>query len=154
MYKPDITVATIVEENGRFLLVEEETEEGILLNQPAGHLEPDESLIQAAERETLEETACQVIADALVGVYLLQYDLANRGKTGYLRFAFAARVMSRLDYALDPDIVRIVWLTYEEIVASRNQHRSKLVLQTINDYQKGQRMPLSILSTLFVERKK
>ena len=72
MFKPEITVATILERNGRFLLVEEETEQGILLNQPAGHLEADESIQDAAVRETLEETACRIVPDALVGIYLLQ----------------------------------------------------------------------------------
>ena len=75
MIKPEITVATVIEKDNRFLLVEEETEYGILLNQPAGHLEADESLAEAAVRETLEETACELIPEALVGVYLLQYCL-------------------------------------------------------------------------------
>ena len=152
MFKPEITVATILERNGRFLLVEEETEQGILLNQPAGHLEADESIQDAAVRETLEETACQIVPDALVGIYLLQYTVAGNRKVSFLRFAFSGKIVSECDQPLDPDILRTVWMTYEEIVASRHRHRSKLVLQSIEDYLKGQRISLSVLSTLFVER--
>lgn len=152
MFKPEITVATILERNGRFLLVEEETEQGILLNQPAGHLEADESIQDAAVRETLEETACRIVPDALVGIYLLQYTVAGNRKVSFLRFAFSGRIVSECDQPLDPDILRTVWMTYEEIVASRHRHRSKLVLQSIEDYLKGQRISLSVLSTLFVER--
>lgn len=154
MYKPEITVATVIEKRGRFLMVEEETGQGLLLNQPAGHLEADESIQEAAIRETLEETSYQVAVESLVGIYLLQYTLEKGEKVSFLRFAFAGKVVSKLEQALDPDIVRAVWLTYEELVASRHRHRSKLVLQSVEDYLRGQRMPLSALSTFFVERNK
>ncbi len=153
MFKPEITVATILERDGRFLLVEEETERGILLNQPAGHLEVNESIQDAAVRETLEETACRIVPDALVGIYLLQYTLDGGKKTSFLRFAFSGTIVSELDQPLDPDILRTVWMSYEEMVACRHRHRSKLVLQSVDDYLKGQKVPLSVLSTLFVERK-
>ena len=153
MIKPEITVATVIEKDNRFLLVEEETEYGILLNQPAGHLEADESLAEAAVRETLEETACELIPEALVGVYLLQYNLKNNEKVSFLRFTFTGDIGLKQDRPLDPDILRTVWMTYEEIVACQERHRSALVLKSIDDYRKGQRMPLSVLSTFFVERK-
>lgn len=152
MFKPEITVATVLERDGRFLLVEEETEQGLMLNQPAGHLEADESIVEAAIRETLEETAYKVAPNALVGIYLLQYTLKDDSKKSFLRFTFSGKIVSKLDRSLDPDILRIVWMTYDEIVASRHRHRSKLVLQSIDDYLKGQRQSLSVLSTLFVER--
>ena len=122
MFKPEITVATILERNGRFLLVEEETEQGIQ---------------DAAVRETLEETACRIVPDALVGIYLLQYTVAGNRKVSFLRFAFSGRIVLECDQPLDSDILRTVWMTYEEIVASRHRHRSKLVLQSIEDYLKG-----------------
>ena len=152
MFKPEITVASVIEKDGRFLMVEEETEQGITLNQPA-HLEADESLQEAAIRETLEETACRMAPDGLVGVYLLQYTLEKGEKVSFLRFTFSGKVISESDRPLDPDILRAVWMTYDEILASRHRHRSKLVLQSIEDYLKGQTMPLSMLSTWFVERK-
>ena len=153
MFKPEITVASVIEKDGRFLMVEEETEQGITLNQPAGHLEADESLQEAAIRETLEETACRMAPDGFVGVYLLQYTLEKGEKVSFLRFTFSGKVISESDRPLDPDILRAVWMTYDEILASRHRHRSKLVLQSIEDYLKGQTMPLSMLSTWFVERK-
>lgn len=153
MFKPEITVASVIEKDGRFLMVEEETEHGITLNQPAGHLEADESLQDAAVRETLEETAYQMVPDGLVGVYLLQYTLEKGKKVSFLRFTFSGQALSRSDRPLDSDIMRAVWMTYDEILASRHRHRSKLVLQSVEDYLKGQNMPLSMLSTLFVERK-
>ena len=153
MLKPEITVATVIEQNSRFLLVEEETEYGILLNQPAGHLEKDESLVDAAIRETLEETAYEMIPQTLIGIYLLQYTLKDDEKVSFLRFTFTGEIGLKQNRALDPDILRTVWMTYDEIAACPERHRSSLVLKSIDDYRKGQRMPLSVLSTFFVERK-
>ncbi len=153
MFKPEITVASVIEKDGRFLMVEEETEYGVTLNQPAGHLEADESLQDAAVRETLEETAYRMVPDGLVGVYLLQYTLEKGEKVSFLRFAFSGKAVSKSDRPLDTDILRAIWMTYDEILASRHRHRSKLVLQSVEDYLKGQKTPLSLLSTLFVERK-
>ena len=153
MFKPEITVASVIEKDGRFLMVEEETEYGVTLNQPAGHLEADESLQDAAVRETLEETAYRMVPDGLVGVYLLQYTLEKGEKVSFLRFAFSGKAVSKSDRPLDTDILRAIWMTYDEILASRHRHRSKLVLQSVEDYLKGQKTPLSLLSTLFVDRK-
>ena len=143
LWKPNVTVAAIVERGGRFLLVEEETDRGRLFNQPAGHLDPDETLLQAVVRETLEETACVFEPAALLGVY--QYRQRDSDVT-YLRFAFTGEVTARQEgRALDHGIVRAVWLTPDEIRASAGRHRSPLVMRCIEDYLAGQRYPLKLL---------
>ncbi len=148
IWKPSVTVAAIIEEGRQFLLVEEETSDGIRFNQPAGHLDPGESLIEAVSREALEETAHEFTPQALVGVYMSRY-LSNR--TGddvtYLRFAFSGRVGARHDRPLDEGILRAVWMTYDELVACREKHRSPLVLQCVDDYLAGKRSPLSMIYT-------
>ena len=143
VWKPDVTVAAVVERNGRFLLVEEHTERGILFNQPAGHLEADESITAAVARETLEETAWDFAAEHLIGVYRWR---ALDSATTYLRFAFSGRLGTHhADRALDRGIVRAVWLSPEEIRASRDRHRSPLVLRCMEDYLAGIRAPLDLL---------
>ncbi len=148
IWKPAVTVAAIIEESGRFLLVEEKTEDGIRYNQPAGHLEPNESLEQAVVRETLEETAHDFTPKALLGMYLLHYH-SPEGKLvrTFLRFAFVGDLGRQHDRPLDPDILRTVWMTRDEIEACRNQHRSPLMMQCIDDYLQGKRAPLSLLFT-------
>lgn len=143
-----MTVAAIIERDGRFLLVEEETSDGIRFNQPAGHLDPAESLISAVSREALEETAHEFIPDALVGVYMSRYQSTRTGEdVTYLRFAFCGRVGNVHDQPLDVGILRTVWMSYEEIIATQALHRSPLVLQCIDDYLSGKRSPLSMLTT-------
>ncbi len=143
LWKPNVTVAAIVERGGRFLLVEEETDRGRVFNQPAGHLDPDETLLQAVVRETLEETACVFEPAALLGIY--QYRQRDSDVT-YLRFAFTGAVTARQEgRALDHGIVRAVWLTPDEIRASAGRHRSPLVMRCIEDYLAGQRYPLKLL---------
>ena len=143
LWKPNVTVAAIVERGGRFLLVEEETDRGRVFNQPAGHLDPDETLLQAVVRETLEETACVFEPAALLGVY--QYRQRDSDVT-YLRFAFTGEVTAQQEgRALDHGIVRAVWLTPDEIRASAGRHRSPLVMRCIEDYLAGQRYPLKLL---------
>lgn len=148
IWKPSVTVAAIIERERHFLLVEEETSDGIRFNQPAGHLDPGESLIQAVSREALEETAHEFVPDALVGVYMSRY-LSNR--TGedvtYLRFAFCGRVGAQHDQPLDDGILRAVWMNYDELLACRDKHRSPLVLQCVDDYLAGKRSPLSTIYT-------
>jgi 8-oxo-dGTP pyrophosphatase MutT (NUDIX family) len=143
VWKPDVTVAAIAERDGRFLLVEERTAEGVMLNQPAGHLEPDESLIAGCVREALEETAYQFRPRHLVGVY--RWPRPN-GKTTYLRFAFGGEA-GELQPArrLDREIVRTLWLTPDEMRASRARHRSPLVMRCVEDYLRGSRFPLELL---------
>jgi 8-oxo-dGTP pyrophosphatase MutT (NUDIX family) len=148
--RPAVTVATIVEREGRYLLVEEETRAGLKLNQPAGHLESGESLPAAAVRETLEETGWTVAPTALVGAY--RWEASDNGAT-FIRFSFAADARAH-DAArpLDAGIVRAVWLTYDEIVRRRGDHRSPLVLRCLDDYRAGARWPLDFVAEVAVQR--
>lgn len=141
-----ITVAAIVHRDGRFLLVEENVDGELRINQPAGHLEPDETLVQAVRREALEETAHPFEPEALVGTYL--WRVPGSGLT-YLRTAFCGAVGAPApDAVLDTGIERAVWLTREEIVARRPQWRSPLVLRCVDDYLAGRRYPLDLLVSL------
>ena len=143
VWKPNVTVAAVVERDGRFLLIEEETSRGRLFNQPAGHLEPGESLVDAVARETLEESAYAFTPTALVGVY--QYRSAAEGVT-YLRFAFAGAVSGHDPRrTLDSGIVRAVWLGPDEARRESARHRSPLVMRCIDDYLAGRRYSLSVL---------
>ena len=148
IWKPAVVVAAIIEKEGRFLLVEEETDEGIRYNQPAGHLEPGESLEQAVVRETLEETAHDFTPTALLGTYLLRYQ-TPKGELirTFLRFAFVGELGKQYDRQLDTGILRTVWMTREEIAGCRERHRSPLLMQCVDDYLKGQIAPLSLLFT-------
>src|SRR5262245_42946135 len=142
IWKPNVTVAAVIERDGRFLLVEEDTEYGRLINQPAGHLEPGESLLEAVAREALEETACSFAPAALLGVY--QYHHAAADVT-YLRFAFIGAASGPdPGRALDTGIVRALWLAPEEIRQAAGRHRSPLVMRCIDDYLAGRRYPLAV----------
>jgi 8-oxo-dGTP pyrophosphatase MutT (NUDIX family) len=148
IWKPSVTVAAIIERDGRFLLVEEETSDGIRFNQPAGHLDPNESLEQAVVRETLEETAHDFSPTALVGMYMARY-ISSRTQleVTYLRFAFTGTLGRMYNQPLDDGILRTVWMSHEELIASQHKHRSPLVLQCVQDYLDGKRAPLSLLYT-------
>ena len=142
-WKPNVTVAAVIERDGRFLLVEEETPEGLRFNQPAGHLEEGESLVEAAVRETLEETAYRFTPEYLVGIY--QWT-RPQGDITYLRFAYVCDVTgSEPERPLDDGIVRAVWLTPGEIAASTLPHRSPLVMRCVEDYLAGRRFPLDFV---------
>ena len=146
-WKPGVTVAAVVEQGGRYLLVEEHTIEGLRLNNPAGHLEPGESLLQAVVREVLEETACPFTPSHLVGVYLARLPRGDDNVT-YLRFAFTGSVSAPAPgRVLDEGIVRTVWLTPAEIEASRERHRSPLLWRCVQDHFAGKRYPLDLLTT-------
>jgi 8-oxo-dGTP pyrophosphatase MutT (NUDIX family) len=146
-WKPSVTVAAIVERDGRYLLVEEHTPEGLRLNNPAGHLDPGESPEQAVVRETLEETAHGFAPEALVGIYLSRFQRADEDIT-YLRMAFCGTVTGfDPDRALDHGIVRALWLTPDEVRQSAERHRSPLVLRCIEDHLAGLRHPLSLIQT-------
>jgi 8-oxo-dGTP pyrophosphatase MutT (NUDIX family) len=149
VWKPSVTVAAVIERDGRFLMVEEHSAGGLRINQPAGHLEPGESLIAAAVREALEESAHVFSPTALVGTYLSRNVASSRGgmSVTYLRFAFAGTVGDALDRPLDEGIVRALWMTRDELAACAERHRSPLVLQCIEDYLAGQRYPLGVLHT-------
>ena len=148
-WSPSVTVAAIVESEGRFLLVEEHTPEGLRLNNPAGHLDPGESPLQGVVRETLEETARAFTPDALVGVYLSRFARPATGEdVTYLRFAYCGRVGEPMSgRALDTGIVRTLWLTPDELRASSDRHRSPLVLRCVEDHLAGRRYPLDLLTT-------
>lgn len=144
IWKPHVTVAAVIERDGRFLLVEEETDDGLRFNQPAGHWEPDESLIAATRRETLEESAYHFTPRALVGIYRYRY--APKDMT-YLRFAFCGEAAGHEpDRVLDEGIVRAVWLTPDEIRAGAERHRTPLVIRCMEDYLAGRRYPLDLLT--------
>lgn len=148
IWKPSVTVAAIIERSGRFLLVEEETSDGIRFNQPAGHLEPDESLEQAVVRETLEETAHDFTPSALIGMYLSRYVSARTSQeVTYLRVAFSGTLGMLHDQPLDVGILRTLWMTYDEMLACQEKHRSPLVMRCVDDYLRGQRAPLSTIYT-------
>lgn len=148
-WKPSVTVAAIVERDGRYLLVEEHTPEGPRLNNPAGHLEPGESPLQAVVREALEETGCEFVPQALVGVYLSRFTRpATSEDVTYLRLAFAGTVGEpQPGRNLDAEIVRTLWLTPEQIAAERARHRSPLLMRCIDDHRAGRRYPLELLVT-------
>jgi ADP-ribose pyrophosphatase YjhB (NUDIX family) len=143
IWKPNVTVAAVVEREGRFLLVEEDTAHGRRFNQPAGHLESGESLTDAVARETLEETAHSFKPTALLGVY--QYYHASDEVT-YLRFAFTGEITAHdPGRALDAGIVRAAWLAPEDIRRETARHRSPLVMRCVEDYLAGRRYPLDVL---------
>jgi 8-oxo-dGTP pyrophosphatase MutT (NUDIX family) len=144
IWKPNVTVAAVIERDGRFLLVEEETADGVRLNQPAGHLDEGESLLEAAARETQEETAHAFLPRYLVGIY--QWRRPGVDVT-YLRFAFGGELLGHdPQQKLDEGILRTLWLTPAQIEASRARHRSPLVAQCVADYLAGIRYPLALIT--------
>ena len=126
-WKPNVTAAAVIERDGHFLLIEEDTADGLRLNNPAGHLDPGESPVQACVREVLEETG---------------YDIT------YMRFAFCGKAAAHHDWrSLDDGIVRAVWMTLDEIKSTADRHRSPFVIANIEDYLRGQRFPLEMVHT-------
>ena len=150
-WQPDVTVATIVVRDGRLLCVEEHAANQLVINQPAGHLEPDESLLEAAIRETREETGWIVRPTHFIGAYQWKAPTRPNESDGRhdLRFAFAADVVEEIPgYQLDEGIVRALWLTPEELQAQAPRHRSPLVWRTVADFLGGNRYPLSLAGQL------
>lgn len=144
-FRPDVTVAALVERDGRFLIVQERAARRVVLNQPAGHLEEGETLLQAVVRETLEETGHAFEPEALTGLYLWRSPM-NRT---FLRVAFSGRVQERANGArLDRAIIRTAWLTRAELEGRAPELRSPLVLRCIDDYLRGVRYPLALLGDL------
>jgi 8-oxo-dGTP pyrophosphatase MutT (NUDIX family) len=144
-WNPRVTVAAVIEHGGRFLLIEEETALGLKLNNPAGHLEPGETPAQGCAREVLEEAAYDFTPTAFLGLYLAR---SRKNSTGedqtYLRMAFCGELGAHHpQHKLDDGIVRTLWMTADEVRASHERHRSPLVLQCIEDYLAGVRLPLS-----------
>jgi 8-oxo-dGTP pyrophosphatase MutT (NUDIX family) len=152
-WRPSVTVAAIIEQDGKFLLIEEHTPEGLKLNNPAGHLDPGESPIQACAREALEESAYLFTPTFLVGLYLsrFQRELAQNHQIEditYLRFAFGGSLGAFQPHLkLDHGIVRTHWMSPDEIRASSERHRSPLLLQCMDDYLKGKRYSLEMIYT-------
>jgi 8-oxo-dGTP pyrophosphatase MutT (NUDIX family) len=142
-WQPDVTVATVVVRDGCFLMVEEDVRGELVLNQPAGHLEPDETLIEAARRETLEETGWDVEPTAFIGAYQWKTPGGADGNGGrhYLRMAFVAELGRH-----HPD--RPLDVTPGELLAEQARHRSPLVWRTISDFLAGRRFPLNALNHL------
>lgn len=142
-WTPHATVAVVVEDDqGRFLMVQERSQGQIVFNQPAGHVEKDERIIDAALRETLEETGWEVRPDYFLGIYT--FTAPANGVT-YYRFCFAATALARITDKLDDDIIAAHWLTPDELENRKTQMRSPLVLQCIKDYRNGRRFPLDVI---------
>lgn len=148
-WKPSVTVAALMERDGKFLLVEEHTDSGLKLNNPAGHLDPGESPADGCAREALEETAHHFKPTALVGIYLSRFRKQSTGEDiTYMRFAFCGTVGDEVPgMALDEGIVRAIWMTPEEIRANAHRHRSPLLLRCLDDYLSGKRYPLDMIYT-------
>ena len=146
VWKPSVTVAAVIERGGKFLLIQERISGGLVLNQPAGHLEPDETLFDAARRETLEETGWDIELTAFVGAY--QWTSPADGRH-FLRMAFAAAPRQHHpDRPLDEGIVRTLWLPPAELQACAARHRSPLVWRVVEDYLGGRRFPLQALTSV------
>lgn len=142
-WKPNVTVAAMVEDQGRFLMVREQTAAGIRYNQPAGHLEHGETLLQAVVRETMEETGWEVEPTALLGVYQAS---GAHGDTTYMRFAFICKaVRHHPERPLDQGIIEALWLTPVEIEALQAEHRGPSVARCLEDCLARQHFPLTLL---------
>jgi 8-oxo-dGTP pyrophosphatase MutT (NUDIX family) len=149
VWKPDVTVAAVVERDGRFLFVEERAGGRVVLNQPAGHLENGESLLEAVARETLEETGWTFVPRAVVGVYVWQ---PEQGPRTFLRVAFGGELVAHdPQRPLDQGILRTRWLDREQLEATRPRHRSPLVGRCVDDYLAGVRYPLALVTHLLRE---
>lgn len=145
-WKPHVTVAAVIEQHQKFLLVEENVEGRLVLNQPAGHLENDESIVDAVIRETEEETAAIFEPTHITGLY--RWKMPDIDRT-YIRYSFTGKIVRFIEnQPLDTDIIRTVWLSYDEIMQNQSALRSPMVLQCINDYREGQRFPLSLIKDI------
>lgn len=157
-WSPSVTVAAVIDDGAplpRFLLVEEDTPEGLRLNNPAGHLEPGETPLEGVVREALEETARAFVPEALLGLYLSRFQRPARAGTAprpaedvtYLRIAYRGRVGEPIaGRTLDREIRRTLWLTADEIRAERARHRSPLVMRCIDDHLAGRALPLDAIT--------
>ena len=148
-WKPSVTVAAVIEKDGRYLMIEEMTRDGLRINNPAGGLEPGESPIAGAMREALEETACHFTPEAFLGVYVARNPDSERGPgVTYMRFAFCGTASDPVPgRTLDSPVVRTLWMTADEVAAARDRLRGPLVLQCIEDHRAGRRLPLDAIFT-------
>lgn len=157
LWKPNVTVAAVIEGRGehagRYLMVEEETRDGLRINQPAGHLDPDESIVDAAIRETMEETAHPFTPTGLLGIYLSRSMKNRRNEpiepVTFLRFTFVGTVGDAIaGMTLDEGIVRALWMSLDELRACRDRHRSPMVMRSVDDHVAGRPpTPLDLLIT-------
>ena len=143
VWRPSVTVAAIIERDGRFLFVEELQDGRRVLNQPAGHLDPDETLIDACAREVMEETAHRFQPAGLVGIYRWHYKPAD---VTFLRFCFTGKILAIENAPLDKEILGLHWLNAKELKDRSAQHRSPLVQQCLDDYLAGNNFPITVLS--------
>ena len=144
-WSPHVTVACVLEHSGQFLLIEEMVDGQLVLNQPAGHWEQNETLLQATVRETLEEAAWHYTPTHLTGIYHWQHPATE---VTYLRFCFTGKLLGQeKERQLDTGIEQAVWLTYAQLMQRSNMHRSPLVKQCVDDYLKGQRFDLSLFGS-------
>jgi 8-oxo-dGTP pyrophosphatase MutT (NUDIX family) len=146
IWKPSVTVAAVIERQGKFLLVQERIDGKLVLNQPAGHLDPGESLVAACRREVLEETAHCFEPTALVGIYRWRH--AAKDVT-FLRFCFRGNITGSESRPLDKEIMALHWLTAEELKQREPEHRSPLVQKCVEDFLAGRHYPLEVLSSEF-----
>jgi len=146
IWRPSVTVAAIIERDGRFLFVEELQEGRRVLNQPAGHLDPGETLLDACKREVMEETAHRFQPTGLVGIYRWYYKPAD---VTFLRFCFEGKILAVEKKDLDPEILALHWLTAGELRAKAPMHRSPLVQQCLEDHLAGEKFPLEVLSKAY-----
>ena len=146
VWKPSVTVAAVIERDGRFLLIQERIQGRLVLNQPAGHLDPGETLVSACRREAMEETAHHFEPTALVGIYRWR---DPRKDFTFLRFAFRGKVGAAENRALDKEIVGVHWLTPDEVKQRSAEHRSPLVQKCVDDFLAGRSFPLDVFSPEF-----
>jgi len=146
LWRPSVTVAAIVERDGRFLFVEEMQDGRRVLNQPAGHLDPGETLLAACAREVMEETAHRFEPAGLVGIYRWHYKPED---VTFLRFCFTGRILGSEDKPLDQEILALHWLTPAELKQKSSMHRSPLVQQCLDDYLAGNNFPLTVMSRTY-----
>ena len=144
IWKPHTTVAALCERGGRYLLVKEKIDGEVVYNQPAGHLEPGETLIEAVVRETMEETLHPFKPTSLLGVY--RHEVRHMT---FIRFLFRGETGEAVDGDLDPDIISAEWMSYDELIGCREQHRTPMVLQCVEDARRGEGYPLDVLSREF-----
>ncbi len=144
-WRPNATVAVVVADNERYLMVEERSNGELVYNQPAGHIEENESIFSAAHRETLEETGYDVTLSHFLGIYTYR---SPHNDTVYHRYCFVAEIGHKVSDKLDPDILAAHWLTYDEIEKSQASHRSPMILACIEDFRSGRRLPLDVIREL------
>lgn len=147
IWKPHVTVAAVIHNNDKFLLVREKVKGRIVFNQPAGHLDQGESLINAVIRETLEETQYPFQPTGLTGIY--RSIPAESPEITYLRFAFCGNIGDCKGGTLDEGIIAAEWMTIDEIESVRSQHRSPLVMQCIDDFHNKSPCPLDVISQIY-----